>query len=240
MVRPLLASLFLVGCTAAPPIQAPEPKPMPQSALRDFDADGFMDPQDRCPSEAGVAPMGCPSDGDGDSVVDSKDACPKDPGSLKDGCPDADQDSIGDKVDSCPDKAETLNGYSDPDGCPDDLPKDLVKSTGIIRGINFDLDKDTIKPNSRPVLDRAVTVLKKYPEIRIEISGHSDSTGNPEYGRDLPRRRANAVKKYLVEHGIEDARLETRGAGADEPIDTNKTAAGRARNRRIEFTVLVQ
>ncbi len=240
MVRPLLASLLLVGCTAAPPTQAPAPKPMPESALRDFDKDGFMDPQDRCPSDAGVAPTGCPSDGDGDSVVDSKDACPKEPGVLKDGCPDADHDAIGDKVDTCPDKAETVNGYSDQDGCPDELPKDLLKATGIIRGVQFEIDKDILKRSSFAPLDRAITVLKKYPEVRIEISGHSDSTGSVEYSRDLPRRRASAVKQYLVEKGIEDARMETRGAGADEPIDTNKTAAGRAKNRRIEFTILVQ
>jgi len=89
------------------------------------------------------------------------------------------------------------------------------------------------------VLDRAVDVLREFEAIRIEISGHTDSTGSPEYNRDLSLRRSNSVKRYLVEHGVSESRIETRGAGPDEPIDTNKTAAGRAKNRRIEFTILV-
>jgi len=84
-------------------------------------------------------------------------------------------------------------------------------------------------------------VLKDFPSIRIEISGHTDSTGSREYNLDLSRRRAESVKRYLVtEGGVEESRVQTRGAGPDEPIDTNKTAAGRAKNRRIEFMILVQ
>jgi outer membrane protein OmpA-like peptidoglycan-associated protein len=240
MTRPLLASLLLVGCTAAPLARAPEPEPPPPpSALRDFDGDGFMDPQDRCPREAGVGPLGCPADGDGDGVVDGKDACPKDAGTAANGCPDGDGDGIADAGDSCPDRAETVNGYEDRDGCPDALPKDLLKATGIMRGVQFEPDKDVLKRSALPVLDRAIKALKKYPEVRIEISGHTDSTGDPSNG-GMSRPRAEAVKKYLVERGIEEARLEVRGAGSDEPIDTNKTASGRARNRRIEFTILLQ
>jgi outer membrane protein OmpA-like peptidoglycan-associated protein len=86
-----------------------------------------------------------------------------------------------------------------------------------------------------------VAVLQEFNTIRIEISGHTDSTGSVEHNRDLSKRRAElSVKKYLVEHGVADARVEYRGAGPDEPVDTNKTAAGRAKNRRIEFTILVQ
>ena len=89
------------------------------------------------------------------------------------------------------------------------------------------------------MLDRAVAVFQEFPSIRIEVSGHTDSTGAPAYNRDLSRRRAEAVKRYLVEHGIDVARIQTRGAGPDEPLDTNRSAAGRARNRRIEFDILV-
>jgi OOP family OmpA-OmpF porin len=241
MVRPLLASLLLVGCITTPAPVAPASTPTPPpSATRDFDGDGFMDPQDRCPREAGPAPFGCPElDSDGDRVADSKDSCPKTAGTTADGCADADRDGVGDQTDPCPDKAETRNGYLDKDGCPDDPPKDLSRLTGVVKGVQFELDKDVLKPSSFAALDRAVKTLNKYPEVRIEISAHTDNTGNADYGRVLSPRRAQAVKQYLVDHGIDEKRLETRGAGPDEPIDTNKTAAGRARNRRIEFTLLV-
>jgi outer membrane protein OmpA-like peptidoglycan-associated protein len=210
---------------------------------RDRDGDGFMDSQDACPDVPGVAPDGCPlKDRDGDGFLDIVDKCPDDPGVEPDGCPipDTDGDGILDPDDKCPQQPETRNGYMDEDGCPDEIPSQLAKFTGTIKGIYFDLDKDTIKPKSRPVLDRAVAVLKEFPTIRIEISGHTDSTGSVAYNKDLSGRRAASVKRYLVEHGIETARIETRGAGPDEPVDTNKTAAGRAKNRRIEFTILVQ
>jgi len=210
---------------------------------RDRDGDGFMDSQDACPDVPGIAPDGCPErDRDGDGFLDSVDKCPDDPGVEPDGCPipDTDGDGILDPDDKCPTVQETKNGYQDEDGCPDEIPVQLAKFTGTIKGIYFDLDKDTIKPKSKPVLDRAVSVLQEFNTIRIEISGHTDSTGSVEYNRDLSRRRAGSVKRYLVEHGVEDARIEVRGAGPDEPVDTNKTAAGRAKNRRIEFTILVQ
>jgi outer membrane protein OmpA-like peptidoglycan-associated protein len=100
---------------------------------------------------------------------------------------------------------------------------------GTIKGIYFDLDKDTIKPRSRPVLDRAVRSSSTSPSVRVEISGHTDSTGSLAYNRDLSRRRAESVKRYLVEHGIDPARIQTRGAGPDEPVDSNRSAAGRAK-----------
>jgi|GEM_PF-245657 len=210
---------------------------------RDRDGDGFMDSQDACPDVPGIAPDGCPEkDRDGDGFLDSVDKCPDDPGVEPDGCPipDTDSDGILDPDDKCPTVPETKNGFQDEDGCPDEIPLQLAKFTGTIKGIYFDLDKDTIKPKSRPVLDRAVAVLNEFNTIRIEVSGHTDSTGSVAYNKDLSGRRAASVKNYLVEHGIDTARIETRGAGPDEPVDTNKTAAGRAKNRRIEFTILIQ
>lgn len=241
MVRPLLASLLLVGCMNTPPPVAPASTPAPPpSATRDFDNDGFMDPQDRCPREAGPGPLGCPErDSDGDRVADRKDSCPKAVGTAADGCPDSDGDGVSDLTDPCPNKAEVRNGYLDRDGCPDDPPKDLARLTGVVKGVQFEADLDVLKPSSSAVLDRAVKTMIKYPEVRIEISGHIDSMSGADVGRDLSARRAEAVKRYLVERGVDEKRLETRGAGPDEPIDTNKSASGRARNRRIEFTLLV-
>ncbi|MCB9565732.1 MAG: OmpA family protein [Myxococcales bacterium] len=210
---------------------------------KDRDGDGFLDSQDACPDTPGIAPDGCPEkDRDGDGILDSQDKCPDTPGVPPDGCPipDTDGDGILDLNDKCVTEPETRNGYEDEDGCPDEIPEQVNQFTGVIRGIYFDLNKDTIKPKSKPVLDRAVDVLKEFPSINIEISGHTDSTGSYEYNKDLSQRRANSVKRYLNEAGIEDGRITTRGAGPDEPIDTNKTAAGRAKNRRIVFTILVQ
>ena len=209
---------------------------------RDRDGDGFLDSRDACPDVPGIAPDGCPErDRDGDGFLDSKDRCPDVPGVAPDGCPipDTDGDGFLDDVDRCVHEPEKRNGFEDDDGCPDELPPG-VTPTMVIRGIYFDLDRDTIKPRSRPVLDRAVEVFKLHASIKFEISGHTDSTGSLAYNRDLSRRRAEAVRRYLVEHGIDGARITTRGAGPDEPLDTNRTAAGRAKNRRIEFTILVQ
>src|SRR5690606_33300855 len=94
------------------------------------------------------------------------------------------------------------------------------------------------RKKSRSKLDAAVDVLKKFPDLRIEISGHTDDKGDEAYNQDLSQRRADAVKDYLVGKGIDETRIETRGAGEDEPRETNATKAGRAKNRRIEFKLL--
>jgi outer membrane protein OmpA-like peptidoglycan-associated protein len=204
----------------------------------DSDGDGFLDSEDSCPNEPGVAPDGCPEkDSDGDGFLDSKDSCPDVPGVEPDGCPppDTDGDGILDPDDKCVDQPETVNGYQDSDGCPDEVPKKVQKFSGVIDGIYFDVDKDTIKPNSRSKLDAAAKVLKEFPDVRVEISGHTDSDGDRDHNLDLSRRRAEAVKNYLVNKGIDASRMTTRGAGPDEPIADNNTKAGKAKNRRIEF-----
>jgi outer membrane protein OmpA-like peptidoglycan-associated protein len=215
------------GCPEATPAEDP-----------DSDGDGFKDSVDACPQEPGVAPDGCPEkDKDGDGFVDSKDKCPDVPGVAPDGCPppDRDKDGIPDASDKCPDVPETKNNYEDADGCADEVPKAVTKFTGVIKGIFFDVDKDTIKPRSRATLDAAVKVLKEFPGVKVEIIGHTDSDGDRDHNVDLSKRRAEAVKKYLSDKGVDGGRISTRGAGPDEPIADNKTAKGKAQNRRIEF-----
>jgi outer membrane protein OmpA-like peptidoglycan-associated protein len=219
-LRTIFVVVLLVGCKRPTPVQAPEPASPPVSSPQvaptsDLDGDGYVDTDDKCPDDPGVEPDGCP-------------------------IPDADGDGILDPDDTCKTEPETRNGYLDEDGCPDEIPADLTAIVGTIKGVQFELDKAVLKRSSFAPLDRAVILLQKYPEIRIEVSGHTDSTGAPAYGRSPASDRARSVKRYLVEHGIDEARIETRGAGPDEPIDTNKTAVGRAKNRRIEFTILVQ
>jgi outer membrane protein OmpA-like peptidoglycan-associated protein len=208
--------------------------------IEDRDRDGVVDPEDRCPNEKGDPPTGCPvRDGDGDGVLDDDDACPKEAGLAPRGCPIGDRDSDGilDDEDACPDEPETDNGHEDEDGCPDVAPE-VERFTGVIEGIVFELDQAAIRSESRTKLDEVVQVLTQHPELRIEISGHTDSSGPREHNMELSRRRAEAVRDHLVQHGVDAGRIETRGAGPDEPIDSNAHATGRANNRRIEFRVL--
>lgn len=184
-----------------------------------------------------------PRDRDGDDVTDNQDACPDVPGQPPSGCPtvclpDDDGDKVPNTTDECPDQPEDRNGFLDDDGCPDEVPRELTDLSGVMDGIHFDTDRDTITRDSVPVLERAAEVLGKYPDLRVEISGHTDSRGGYKHNMDLSRRRADAVRSWLVEHGVDGSRIETRGAGPNEPIDTNETAAGRFNNRRIEFEIL--
>jgi len=206
---------------------------------RDGDCDGVKDNIDTCPAVRGVEPDGCPPpDGDGDGVADPDDACPEAAGPAPAGCPDVDGDGIEVPDDRCADAPETFNGFADADGCPDELPAEVQRFSGVITGIRFDTTRAVIRPESRPTLDQAVAVLAAYPDLRLEIVGHTDDRGPRERNLELSRARADAVRAYLVDHGIAGDRVTTRGAGPDEPIADNKSADGRAANRRIEFRVL--
>ena len=88
------------------------------------------------------------------------------------------------------------------------------------------------------MLDKSAAVLIEFPSLRVLITGHTDNTGTREKNVQLSKGRAEAVKTYLVGKGIEPSRIETKGAGPDEPIDSNVTAAGQQRNRRIEFKLI--
>lgn len=187
--------------------------------------------------------MATPRDKDGDRVLDEDDYCPDVYGEAPRGCPqvcidDNDADGIANPEDACPEQPETRNGFEDGDGCPDEVPPELSALAGVMEGVNFDTDSDRIKAAGKPVLDRAVEIMNKYPQLRVEVSGHTDSNGSYRHNVDLSRRRAESVKRYMVDKGVDAGRIETRGAGPDEAIDTNATAEGRAKNRRIEFKLL--
>jgi outer membrane protein OmpA-like peptidoglycan-associated protein len=110
-----------------------------------------------------------------------------------------------------------------------------------LRGVYFDFDKSTIKPESRPALEDAAKILNDNPTINVEIQGHTDSKGSDEYNLSLSDRRAASVVGYLVQNlGIASSRLTSRGYGESQPIATNDTDAGRALNRRVEFVILGQ
>ena len=169
------------------------------------------------------------------------DQCPRAPGPIaRQGCPslDGDHDGVLDRDDACPTIAETDNGYQDDDGCPDELPESVQEFSGVIRGINFDVDGATLRPGAAKTLNRAAEVLDAHPGLRVEISGHTDSTGARRHNLELSQARAETVRAYLIERGIDGDRLETAGFGPDRPLADNATREGRLQNRRIEFRIL--
>ena len=217
----------------------------------DNDGDGIPDSRDKCPNDPedkdGFQDEdGCPDlDNDGDGIPDALDKCPNEPEDKdgfqdEDGCPDPDNDGDGipDTLDKCPNEPETFNNYQDADGCPDEVPAAVKKFTGVIEGINFKTGSAEILPGSFVLLDRAVKVLQDYPEVNLEISGHTDSRGKADYNRDLSQRRADSVKTYFVQRGIASARLQAIGYGLTRPIADNKSSSGRATNRRTEFRLI--
>jgi outer membrane protein OmpA-like peptidoglycan-associated protein len=215
----------------------------PSGCPADTDQDGVLDRDDYCPKEAGPAPKGCPiidTDPDKDGVPLPCDLCPDEVGVKPDGCPirDTDGDGIFDDKDKCPKEPETKNGFEDSDGCPDTLPEKIKKFTGVVEGIFFDQGKATIRKQSTATLSGGVKVLQEFPSINMEISGHTSSEGDPAFNDKLSQDRADSVKAWLVERGVSADRIKTRGVGSNEPIADNKTAAGKAKNRRIEFKVL--
>jgi outer membrane protein OmpA-like peptidoglycan-associated protein len=204
----------------------------------DADGDGIPDSDDQCLNEPGLAPIGCP-DGDADGILDRDDQCPGVAGVLPRGCPgDTDQDGFADPDDKCPTEAESKNGFEDDDGCPDALPEAVKKFTGVIAGIQFDLNKASIRASSFGTLQQAAKLLQEYPSLRVEIAGHTDDTGSREHNLGLSHERADSVKSYLVAQGVPADRISTRGAGPDEPLVPEKNSAARQKNRRIEFRIV--
>jgi outer membrane protein OmpA-like peptidoglycan-associated protein len=207
----------------------------------DSDGDGVFNGIDQCPQTpagAKVDPKGCPIDSDGDGVPDGIDQCDKTPKGAKvdaKGCPiDSDGDGVPDGIDECPATAEGIK--VDKKGCP--LVKPLFEEeqkTLILKGVNFDVDKATLADESLMILDEVAASLIAYGQVRVEIQGHTDSTGSERHNQDLSERRAQAVMDYLVSKGVPAERLEAKGYGEGSPVASNRTASGRAENRRVEL-----
>jgi len=151
---------------------------------------------------------------------------------------DRDGDGVVDSYDKCPAEVETKNGFQDADGCPDQLPAPVAKFVGVIAGIEFDTGRSSPRPESTPTLDAAAKLFAEYPELRLRISVHTDNQGKSADNRALSGRRANALRDYLIDRGIAAGRIEARGAGQEEPIASNADEAGRAINRRVEFSLV--
>ncbi|MBC8643325.1 OmpA family protein [Flavobacterium lindanitolerans] len=203
----------------------------------DTDGDGIPDKDDACPNEAGTKAMnGCP-DRDGDGVADNVDKCPDVKGPKENGgCPwpDRDGDGVFDKDDRCPDVKGTVANH----GCPEITEEQVNKLNAYAKTILFNSGKSTFKPETMPVLEAINAILKEYPTSRFSIEGHTDSDGSNALNQTLSENRAAAVKNYLIENGIESSRLRSTGFGETKPIDTNKTAKGKANNRRVEVKLI--
>ena len=230
----------------------------------DTDGDGIPDKDDACPQVKGLKEFnGCP-DTDGDGIADKDDACPEVAGPKEfNGCPDTDGDGIADKDDKCPDVAGPAensgcpwpdtdgDGVLDKDdlcpevagpasnkGCPEPDEKEQKQLNQYAKTILFDTGKATIKFQSAEVLNQIINVLKKYPNSRFRIEGHTDSTGKKAKNMILSQNRADAVKVYLIQGGIDAGRLESQGFGPEKPIASNKNKKGRELNRRVEINLI--
>jgi len=113
-----------------------------------------------------------------------------------------------------------------------------VKKKIVLRGVNFDFDKATIRKDAAPVLDEAVATLKEASGLNVSVEGHTDSMGSDEYNEKLSQRRAGAVRDYLADHGVSASRMTVQGFGESKPVASNDTDEGRAQNRRVELRVL--
>ena len=177
-------------------------------------------------------------DDDGDGIVGTDERCPGEPGLAPDGCPirDRDQDGVLDPDDACPDEPECANGFDDDDGCPDGLPEDLAGIFGAIDDLDFAPNKWALNRKSHARLDAIAEVMLRYPEIEWEIAGHTNERADAATRRQSPtRKRAEAVRDYLIQKGVDPVKLDAKGYGEEMPIASNKTIQGRAQNRRVEL-----
>lgn len=221
----------------------------------DSDGDGVPNGKDKCPDTprgVKVYSDGCPTDLDGDGVPDYLDKCPDSPKDIpvgKDGCPlDSDGDGIPDYLDECPNTPPGLkvlpNGCALKGDCRRPRPGEAVDKKGcaldqrfILRGVKFEFDSDRLTEPSKEILAEVAVTLLSYPDVKVDVEGHTDDVGTDAYNLGLSERRSNVVKKFLVDNGVNPANLKPVGYGESVPIDTNLTETGRDNNRRVEFKV---
>jgi outer membrane protein OmpA-like peptidoglycan-associated protein len=215
------------------------------SLSKDADGDGVTDDVDQCkdtPAGDKVDAKGCslPKDADNDGVLDDVDQCKDTPAGDKvdaKGCSlpkDADGDGVTDDKDRCP---HTPAGVKvDEEGCQ--VLFEQAKKSLILEGVNFATGKAELTPESQTILDGVAESLVANETIKVQVGGHTDNTGSAAVNKRLSAARANAVREYLISKGVAANRLTAAGFGPSKPIASNKTAEGRAQNRRVELTRL--
>jgi len=215
----------------------PEVAGLPEyNGCPDTDGDGIIDSEDAGPLEAcPKSNNGCPIlDADGDGVMDPDDRCVDVPGpAANQGCPwpDRDGDSVPDKDDLCPDVPGTVANK----GCPEMTVEVRNALRAYAKTILFDTGKTTLKPASLEVLDNAAAILNQYKNASFYVDGYTDSVGRESSNLTLSQGRASSVVSYLITQGVASNRLESRGFGEANPLESNKTREGRRTNRRVEI-----
>jgi outer membrane protein OmpA-like peptidoglycan-associated protein len=221
----------------------------------DRDLDGVSDRRDRCATEPedldGFEDSdGCPDlDNDLDGVPDVADRCPDTPEDRDgfedtDGCPDPDNDAdgIADANDLCPSQPEDFDGDQDTDGCPD-VYRDIVVQDNMImlkKKVFFARNKDTVLSESFPMLTEVADVLLRNASMAVRIEGHTDDKGSDRHNLTLSQKRAEAVRRFLLGQGVPPTQMTAQGFGESQPIEDNRTEAGRAINRRVEFHIVAR
>ena len=210
----------------------------------DSDADGVADYKDECPETPRAAyglvdEKGCPMDTDGDEVPDYIDECPETPAEAKGhvdakGCLlDTDHDEVPDYLDACP----TVAGMKYNKGCPEVQKEVKTLLQKAMQGIEFETGKAVIKKQSYAILNQIAATFIANPTYKVEVQGHTDNVGKPEMNKELSEKRAQAVRKHLIDAGVPATQLTAHGYGDEKPIADNDTKAGRAKNRRVEFNI---
>ena len=204
----------------------------------DKDGDGIADADDKCPDVAGIAKYGgCPiPDTDGDGINDEQDKCPTEKGLARyQGCPipDTDGDGVNDEEDKCP----TRSGPASNMGCPEIAKEVIEKVSMAAKNVFFATGSYKLLAKSYKSLNEVATIMQSDESLMLNIDGHTDEVGTNESNQTLSENRAGSVREYLVSKGVPESRMTSTGFGEEKPIADNKTAAGRAKNRRTEMTV---
>ena len=203
---------------------------------RDEDGDHVYDSVDECPGTPMGAPVdrrGCSLDSDMDGVTTDKDRCPGTRAGAEVniyGCEnDDDRDGVPNHRDDCPDSKS--GARVDVSGCE---IRDIIS----LPGVNFETGFDILLPGTEYILKDAADILNRYPDMQIEVAGHTDDVGDASSNQGLSERRAKTVLHFLIRYGISEDRLTYTGYGESRPIADNTTPEGRATNRRVELRLV--
>jgi outer membrane protein OmpA-like peptidoglycan-associated protein len=219
-------------CPNTPGVAAYDGCPIP-----DTDKDGINDDVDKCPTVAGVAKYnGCPvPDTDNDGINDENDKCPTVPGVERyQGCPipDSDNDGINDEEDNCPHLAGTEANH----GCPAIDAAVQGKIDMMATHIGWSpSNSHTLSAASNRSLEQIASMLTADTALKVSVTAHTAKTMNATKDQELSENRAETVKDYLLGKGVKENQIDTKGYGSEQPVADNKTAAGRAKNQRVEL-----